>query len=310
MADDTRVGDSAAALDALPPELCEIENRFLQDSLVWGADLDGVARLTQLVQSLPERKSTDTAVVLNAVDGEQDADGVDSIEATPLDKHHPVKQSPGEQKSSSSWIAGVAALVIVALLAVVFSTLGPGHNTGTTAAPTVTAEATATAEEATATPTRTPAPTATSTVARVPTLGPLTATFVIQPNGNNISATSQTTSCASSAVFSFEVDVQYSYAPAGYVTYHWQHYDGNSPGAPTTGPFTQSPSTPPRTDIIPTGSPPNGDRDGYNDSWTLEPADYSGSTPRWGDQFVITAINGKTLATPIASNILHFPTGC
>ncbi len=307
MADDTRVGDSTVESDTLPPELREIESRFLQDSLVWGADLDGIARLTQLVQSLPGRKSTDTALVVMPVDGDPYADGVDSIEATPLDKHHPVKQSLGGRKSSSSWIAGVAALVIVALLAVVFSTLGPSHNTGTTATPTVTAEATATTEEATATPTHTPAPTATLTVAHVPTL---TATFVIQSNGNNISATSQTTSCASSAQFSFEVDVQYSYAPAGYVTYHWQHYDGNSPGAPTTGPFSQSPSTPPRTDIIPTGSPPNGDRYGYNDSWTVEPADYSGSTPRWGDQFIITAINGKTLTTPIASHILHFPTGC
>ncbi len=141
MADDTRAGESAAALDTLPPELQEIENRFLQDSLVWGADLDGVARLTQLVQSLPGGKSTDMAVLLKTLDEEPDADGIESVEATPLAKHHPMMQSPGKQKSPSPWIAGVVTLVIVALLAIVFSTLSPGHisRTGTTATTTATA---------------------------------------------------------------------------------------------------------------------------------------------------------------------------
>lgn len=309
MADDIRVDDTAGESDTLPPDLREIEIRFLQDSLVWGADLDGVERLTQFVHSLPGRKTADTAVLLKTLDDEHEAASVGNIEATPLDKHHPVKQSPGEQKLSSPWVAGIAALVIVALLAVVFSTLN-GHSSGTTATSTVTAEATATTAEATAilSPTRTPSPTAPATSAAAPVLGPFTATLRIQSNGNNISATSQTTNCASQAEITFEVFVQYSYAPAAYVTYQWRHYNGASPGEPATGIFQGDPTSP-HTDIIPTRLPES-NLYAYSDGWTIQPPDYTGNTARWGSQFLITAINGKTLATPIASNILHFPTGC
>ena len=307
MADDIRTDNSAVESDALEPELWEIENRFLQDSLVWGADLDGVERLTELVHSLPGRKTTDTAVLLKVLGDEHDAGGVDDIEANPLDKHRSLKQSHGEQQLPSPWIGGIAALVIVALLAVVLSTLTPGHTSRTGSEPTATTQATATTE-ATATPTRTPRPTATATIPPAPVLGPFTATLRIQPNGNNISASSQTTSCKSQAIITLEVDVHYSYSPAGYVNFQWQHYNGSSPGEPSNTTINPVPSSV-APDQIPTGSP-QGDLHTYTEEWTIQPADYTGSTARWGSQFLITAINGKTLATPIASNILHFPTGC
>lgn len=111
----------------------------------------------------------------------------------------------------------------------------------------------------------------------------------------------------------FEIDVLVSHSNPGYITFHWQHYDGETPGEPPTGTviFNQGPSDVAPAYMPSAASPDPGSRlNAFQEDWKVYPAAYTGSSARWGTQLVLTAFNNQPLATPIASNIVHFATGC
>jgi hypothetical protein len=162
-----------------------------------------------------------------------------------------------------------------------------------------------------------PDPTATSLPALpipiAPTATPSSPISVaLLPESGSDIAVDQNVACTSgSAHFVFHVLV---YLPASTtsINFAWQHYDGATPlpdqNQPSDGQYSQAPDQRSPLTTSTTGPPPVD----WNmwDTWMLPPNDFTGSQARWGDQFLITAVNGAPLATPIKSNVLYYATGC
>jgi hypothetical protein len=178
-------------------------------------------------------------------------------------------------------------------------------------------QATATAAHSTASPvlatsTTGPAGVPLPRAAASPTATPFPTVLTVEREGGHNIGVAQNEACASGMVtfvFSVIVDVPTTIASFNFA---WQHYDGATPlgdrNKPYDGQVIQAPDQVAAYTIPAPGTIPV--RVSMWDSWRLPPDDSTGSQARWGDQFLITAVNGRALTTPIASHVLYYATGC
>jgi hypothetical protein len=109
------------------------------------------------------------------------------------------------------------------------------------------------------------------------------------------------------------VELEFTRSVPSTFTWHWQHYDANDvPAEPPAGTITFS--TDPSQDpyFVPTqpaGKVWNTDSGvSFLDYWRITYlGGFNPSKLHWGDQFVITAIDGRNLAQPITSAIWNLP---
>lgn len=207
----------------------------------------------------------------------------------------------------------IAAVAVVALFSATLLRLSPlatrsPSDTRGASTPQITTTATSAP-----TMTATVAPTATSTPTPQPTEAPLVpfAPYLVkQPDGKTISEyliRNGTNAQCSPDYLNFQVLVKFTHSNPGTITFEWRFYDGANPlPDPSTAGFELSYGPAPG-DYTPTSDevllPSNGSDFQVSMNFA-QPPQYS-STPRWGAQLVITAVNGNTLATPIASDIIE-----
>lgn len=241
--------------------------------------------------------------------------------APPTRKLRLAAQSRRSLSRSGQALGFIAAALVVALLSITLLRLSPLalHAGGSSLGDSVTPVATTNTEP---TSTATLAPTATSSPAPRPTSTPLTLVpfmpyLVTQSNGKTISEgmdrNNAATQCSPDWIV-FLVDVKFTYSNPGTVTFHWQYFDGSNalpdPSAdnfwltfgPAPGDYTAT-----SAEVL-SSSYPDSNGVVFEVVWHfLSPPSYS-STPRWGAQMVITAVNGQPLATPISSDIIELAT--
>jgi hypothetical protein len=215
--------------------------------------------------------------------------------------------TPGRRVSRFEYVMTiVAAALVVALFSYTLLHLSPlalgpdpfgqgGVTTAVTATPTVTSTPVPTA-------TRSPTPRAMATWRPI---GPFTPYFVVQFNGKTLSENllrnGDATRCSPDAI-NFQADAGFTGSKPGTFTFEWRFYDRGKPVSnpdvfysPTPGDYTFPPPSA-LPDVV-----------GLQATWYLTASGYS-STPRWGAQAVITAVNGKVLTRPIVSDIIALPT--
>lgn len=141
--------------------------------------------------------------------------------------------------------------------------------------------------------------------------------LVTQSNGMTISEylgrNGVATQCSPDSIV-FYVYVKYTYSNPGTMTFHWQYFDGsNALPDPSTDDFWLTLGPAPgdyqatSAEVL-SSSSPDSNGSGFQVDWHFQsPPNYS-STPRWGAQMVITAVNGQPLTTPITSDIIELAT--
>lgn len=205
-------------------------------------------------------------------------------------------------------VAIVAAL-IVALVSVTLLQISPlalrskaPGGVGATPQPTVTM---------TATPTATPAPTATRTPRPQPTAIPIVAfaPYIVRYTETPMK-NYQATKC-SPDMLQFEVLLKFTHSAGGTFNYVWRLYDGATlqPAGTSGGNYLTIYSRTAGYAYVTRSEALQSATSQIFDLFLnfTQPSQYS-SKPRWGAQFVITKVDGKTLAKPIASPILELST--
>jgi len=200
----------------------------------------------------------------------------------------------------------IAVAAIVALVSVTLLRLSPlaqriGPGIGLTPVPTETATVTP-APTAIPTATPRPEPTAIPWVAFAP--------YIVSLNGHRIEEylmrNGSQISCSPDSI-NFQVLIKYTHSKPGTFTFEWRFYDGGQPVDSPSVNYNPLPEV--WTPLLgsTTNTDPAYNGEDFQVTWYLT-AQQLTATPRWGAQFVITEVNGKTLATPITTPIVALPT--